>query len=189
MSLQSKAGTEVSQISYPLIGFIIPLPSFTCHSLLFHYYYWEALRHCEIILTRTQETKSFPGGSDSKESVCNAGEPGLIPGLGRYRGEENGYRLQYSCLKHSTDREAGGLQFMGSKWAGHYWATNTFTGGLGASPYSTSDSLWDPRQILFLSTVSFFFWIKLRYWIRLSYSHTNDHNAHHFSYPTTYTFS
>ena len=101
MSLQSKAGTEVSQISYPLIGFIIPLPSFTCHSLLFHYYYWEALRHCEIILTRTQETKSFPGGSDSKESVCNAGEPGLIPGLERSPEEGNSNPLRYSCLGKS----------------------------------------------------------------------------------------
>ena len=57
----------------------------------------------------------FPGGSDSKESVCNAGEPGLTPVLGRSPGEENGYRLQYSCLENSIDREAGGLQFMGSK--------------------------------------------------------------------------
>ena len=103
MSLQSKAGTEVSQISYPLIQFIVTLPSFTCHSRLFCYYYWEALRHCEIILMRTQETKSFPGGSDSKESVCNAGEPGSIPGSGRSRGEGNGCPVQYSCLENSMD--------------------------------------------------------------------------------------
>ena len=34
--------------------------------------------------------KGFPGGSDGKESVCNAGDPGLIPGLGRSPGEGNG---------------------------------------------------------------------------------------------------
>ena len=35
----------------------------------------------------------FPGGSDSKESACNAGYPGLIPGLGRSPGKRNGYPL------------------------------------------------------------------------------------------------
>ena len=38
----------------------------------------------------------FPGGSVGKESSCNAGEPGLIPGLGRSAGEGIGYQLQYS---------------------------------------------------------------------------------------------
>ena len=42
----------------------------------------------------------FPGGSDSKESACNAGDAGLIPGLGRSPGEGNGNNpLQYSCLE------------------------------------------------------------------------------------------
>jgi len=48
----------------------------------------------------------FPGGSDSKESACNAGDLGLIPGLGRCPGERNGYPLQYSCLENSMDRGA-----------------------------------------------------------------------------------
>ena len=38
----------------------------------------------------------FPGGPASKESTCNAGDPSLIPGSGRYTGEEIGYPLQYS---------------------------------------------------------------------------------------------
>ena len=41
----------------------------------------------------------LPGGSDSKESVCNSGDQGLIPGLGRSPEEQNGYALQYSCLE------------------------------------------------------------------------------------------
>jgi len=45
-----------------------------------------------------------PGGSDGKESACNAGDPGLIPGLGRSPGEGKGYPLQYSCLENSMDR-------------------------------------------------------------------------------------
>ena len=48
----------------------------------------------------------FPGGSDGKASVCNARDPGSIPGLGRYPGEGNGNPLQYSCLEKSTDGEA-----------------------------------------------------------------------------------
>ena len=46
------------------------------------------------------------GGSDSKESSCNPGDPGLIPGWGTSSGEENGYSLQYSCLENFTDRGA-----------------------------------------------------------------------------------
>ena len=48
----------------------------------------------------------FPGGSDGKESTCNAGGLGLIPGLGRSPGEGNDYPLWYSCLKNSMDRGA-----------------------------------------------------------------------------------
>jgi len=47
----------------------------------------------------------FPGGSDGKESACNVGNPGSIPGLGRYPGEGNGYTLQY-YLENSMDKEA-----------------------------------------------------------------------------------
>ena len=47
----------------------------------------------------------FPGGSDGKESACNAGDPGLIPGLGRSPGE-NGNPLQYSSLENPKDRGA-----------------------------------------------------------------------------------
>ena len=48
----------------------------------------------------------FPGGSDSKESACNAGDPGSIPGSGQSPAEGNGNALQYSCLENSMDREA-----------------------------------------------------------------------------------
>ena len=48
----------------------------------------------------------FPGGSNSKEYACNAGDLGLIPRLGRSLGEGNGYPLQHSCLENSMDRGA-----------------------------------------------------------------------------------
>ena len=40
----------------------------------------------------------FPGGSEVKESACNAGDQGLIPGSGRSSGEGKGNPLKYSCL-------------------------------------------------------------------------------------------
>ena len=48
----------------------------------------------------------FPGGSDGKESACNAGDLGSIPGLGRSPTEGNGNPLQYACLKNPMDRLA-----------------------------------------------------------------------------------
>ena len=48
----------------------------------------------------------FPGGSDGKESACNAGDQGSILGFRRSPEERNGYPLQYSCLENSMDRGA-----------------------------------------------------------------------------------
>ena len=45
----------------------------------------------------------FPGGSDGKASVCNVGDLGSIPGLGRFPGEGNGNPLQSSCLENPMD--------------------------------------------------------------------------------------
>ena len=56
------------------------------------------------LVTKPSHTRThtgFPGGSDSKESAYNAGDPGSIPGSGRSPGERNGYLLQYSCLENS----------------------------------------------------------------------------------------
>ena len=50
--------------------------------------------------------RGFPGGSDGTKSACNAGDPGLIPGLGISSGEGNGNPLQYSCLENPMDRRA-----------------------------------------------------------------------------------
>ena len=52
------------------------------------------------------QAMGFPGGSEDKESICNAGDLGLIPVTGRSTAEGNGYPLQYSCLENSMDRGA-----------------------------------------------------------------------------------
>ena len=46
----------------------------------------------------------FPGGLDDKESACNAGDLGPIPGSGRSPGEGHGNPFQYSCLKSPMDK-------------------------------------------------------------------------------------
>ena len=53
-------------------------------------------------MTELKIHKGFPCGSAGKESACNVGDLGLIPGLGR-PGERKGYPLQYSGLENSVD--------------------------------------------------------------------------------------
>ena len=61
----------------------------------------------------------FPSGSDGKESACNGGDLGPIPGSRRSPGEGNGYPLQYHCLENSMDR--------GARWAIVYGVTKSQT--------------------------------------------------------------
>ena len=62
--------------------------------------------HFKIFKDNLQIQNGFPGGSKGKESACNAGDLGSIPGLGRSPGEGNGNPLQYSCLENSLNRGA-----------------------------------------------------------------------------------
>ena len=71
--------------------------------------------HCTVLLKSSVSLGFLSGcfnhryrpcSSDSKESVCNAGDPGSIPGLGRSSGEGDGHPLQYSCLENPMDRGA-----------------------------------------------------------------------------------
>ena len=59
-------------------------------------------RICHILNKRS----GFPHGSDSKESDCDVGDLGSIPGLGSSPGEGHGNPLQYSCLENPMDRGA-----------------------------------------------------------------------------------
>ena len=59
-----------------------------------------------FVLSGFISTKVLFGGSEGKASVYNAGDTGLIPGLGRSPGEGNGNPLQYSCLENPIDWEA-----------------------------------------------------------------------------------
>ena len=61
----------------------------------------------------------FPDGSNDKESACNTGDPGSIPGLGRSPGEGNGNPLQYSCLETPMDRGVWQATVHGVARVGH----------------------------------------------------------------------
>ena len=70
---------------------------------------WESLSFRKIILVvickEAKEVELSPC-SDGKESACNAGDSGSIPGSGRSAGEGKGYSPQYSCLEKSIDTGA-----------------------------------------------------------------------------------
>ena len=67
----------------------------------------------------------LPCSSDSKESACNAGDPGLIPGSVRALGEGNGDPLQYSCLEKPMHRRAWPATVQELERVRYDWATNT----------------------------------------------------------------
>ena len=71
---------------------------------------------------------SFPGGLEGKETACNAGDLGSIPGLGRSLGEGNGYPLQYSCLENLMDRGAWWATVHGVRKSQTGLSDNTHTG-------------------------------------------------------------
>ena len=68
-----------------------------------HFNSWVRKICCRRDKPPTPVFSGFPCGSAGKESACNAGDLGLIPGLGRSPGEGKGYLLQYSGLENSMD--------------------------------------------------------------------------------------
>ena len=73
--------------------------------------------------------KGFPCGSAGKESTCNAGDWGSIPGLGRSPGEAKGYPLQYSGLENSMDCTVPWGHRVRHDWATFKLHTRDFPGG------------------------------------------------------------
>ena len=72
------------------MGVCVCMTIFVCHKLFNKHF-------------RKKIPGEFPGGSDGKASAYNAGDPGSVPGSGRFPGEGNGNPLQYSCLKNPID--------------------------------------------------------------------------------------
>ena len=76
------------------------------------------MSHVEVIAS-VYSVMGFPNGLDSEESPCNAEDPGLICGSGRFPEEGNGNPLQYSCLGNFMDR--------GAWWATVHGVTKSWT--------------------------------------------------------------
>ena len=72
-----------------------------------------------VLRSTRQLFSGFPHSSVGKESACNAGDPGLIPGSGKSPAEGNGNPLQYSCLENPMDREAWQATIHGVVRVGH----------------------------------------------------------------------
>ena len=61
---------------------------------------WDFASGAVLLISVLFLPRGFPGGSDGKEPACNARDPGLIPGSGRFPGEGSDYPIQYSCLEN-----------------------------------------------------------------------------------------
>ena len=93
----------------------------------------------------------FPGGSDSKESACSAGDLGLIPGFGRSPGEGNSHPLKYSGLENSMDRGPWQATVHGVTKSLTRLSNFHFTEGKGSPTLvqrftSVIAALWEPTQ-------------------------------------------
>ena len=93
VTFYGRQNSKMASQKYLSIGLHTPLPSY----LVKHQsrYCCKGIFVC-VIKILYQLTLGFPGRSVGKESACNAGDPGSIPGLGRSGGEGIGYPLQYS---------------------------------------------------------------------------------------------
>ena len=121
---------QIWQTQFSIVGFFNTSGK-TISILLLIFYSRNTLVHSTINFSVTgpssspldlsfeHEAQGFPGGSDCKESACNAGDLGSTPGSARYPAEGHGNPLQYSCLENSMDREPGRLQFMGQQRVRH----------------------------------------------------------------------
>ena len=107
---------------------------FLCPGILLCAYPWSWRLLCPGLKVETRSGRDYggpsphiPGGSDSKETTCHAGDPGSIPGSGRSSGEGSGYPLQYSCLENFIDRGTLWATVQGVTKSWRWLNDNTFT--------------------------------------------------------------
>ena len=94
-------------------------------------------------------------GSEGNESSCNAGDPGLIPGLGISPGEGDGYPLQYSCLENSKDSGGWRATVQGVAKS-QTWAINTLTFTLPYMAKGKIFSLSSCFRVFVIKTIELF---------------------------------
>ena len=93
---------------FPLKGMVLAFGLRWEYLIQLFMFYWVFLNEGGQLnfIKYLQYLLGFPDGSKGKESACNAGDSGSIPGSGRSPGEGNGSPLQYSYLENSIDRGA-----------------------------------------------------------------------------------
>ena len=96
--IDSKAVRQVTFIYHPRAFLVAQLVKTPCNAGDLSFDSWVSRWRRDRI--PTPAFLGFPGGSGSKESACNVGDLGLMPGLERSHGGEHGNRLQYSCLEN-----------------------------------------------------------------------------------------
>ena len=104
--LEKDMATHSSILAWRIPGTGEPggLPSMASHRVGHD---WSDLASAAASAGEWSKSKGFfPGGSDCKESSCNAGDLGSIPGLGRSPGEGNGNPLRYSCLENPHEQRS-----------------------------------------------------------------------------------
>ena len=103
----------------------------------------------------------FPGGSDSKQSACNVGDMGLIPGLGRSFGRGHGNPLLYSCLEnpHGQRSLAGYSPWarQESKWLSDWAQHRTYKGSLEKKSILKSTVRVESRKYSFIFLILDFY--------------------------------
>ena len=121
---------------------------FLCPGILLWAYPWRWRLLCPGLKVETGSGRDYggpsphiPGGSDSKETTCHAGDPGSIPGSGRSSGEGSGYPLQYSCLENFIDR--------GNLWATVQRVIKSWT-WLNDNTFTPHISSWEYGKVEFV---------------------------------------
>ena len=129
---EGRAGRCLAQSDLLSVLFLSTIAHVGSHSSLlkmwpFFSFQTATLRPCRVESCTTfgkfSTTQPRIYSSVSKESACNAGDPGSCPGLGRSPGEGNGNPLQYSCLENPMDRGAWRAMAHGVERVGHDLAT------------------------------------------------------------------
>ena len=102
---------ELIALMRALLGKDKKLNMFTDSKYGFHVLHAHAAiwKEGEKLIAKNFPIKGFPGGSDGKESICNVRDFGLVPGIGRFLGEGNGYHSRIFTWRIPRTEEPGGL--------------------------------------------------------------------------------
>ena len=110
-------------------------------------------QHVHLEAVGVSTAYGFPSGSVSKESSCNVGDLGSIPGLGRYPGEGHGNALQYSCLENPHGQRClVGCSLWGSQRVRYDWLSTQHKPSLKDFEHNLT-SMWNECNCMVVWTL------------------------------------